>query len=511
MLTPNQPQQPGQPQDNTEQNSQNRKQQGTGFVGIGKMLNANQGAGQKEGAAIGSGLQNKAGDIAKGIQQGQAGFQAGMNQSVQTANNTINQGKQVQKQENESDADYQARIAGAAPNASPTNYAELGKNVQNASYTGPSGLANANQIQAQAASAGALRNLAGNTAGQAQLLRNMVAQRGNYSTGQNALDSLLLGQGGQQAVQQGKTSLNGVENQATNATQNASNQANANSTAIATNKLNLLQNIQNQLNGTGDAATGGITGINTQATNQSKDYNAQGARLSALLRGEDPDHPGMKLTPDQMKNLNPKDLDLINNMDQYGLNSNENIYGGSASTDYNNVLGQLTQNANLNQTNGRYTGNQGAAANNLATFLGDQSAGKINANPFEDKLFSSVTNQNVMANNANAATEDQAKTAKANSLAQMKAQYDQLYNMSGGGTKPNGDPVSRQWRDKANQILAQMQAMGADPNRSAASFQQEAASNTGKQKSLKQLALERLGQTYTPPTQEPDPKKLTQV
>ncbi len=476
MLPQPKPLPSAQPQTGT---TDRNKQRGTGFTNLNKVLGANQGAGQKMGQAIGSNLSNQAGQVKQNIQQGQSQFQAGAQESTQKANNTIQQGAQLQQAAGETPEAYAARLA----QANSADLTKQGQDLQGAAYTGPRGLENAGQIQSRASTVNALGRLAGNSAGQGQLLRSQVAQSGNYTQGQNALDQLLLGKEGQNAIQKGRQATTGINQQAQNSVQNAQTQAAAQDAAINANKSKVLQGLQNQLSGTGED---GVKGFTQQAKEQAAQYNQNATRLQQLLSGKGAD--GASINP---ASITDADRELLNNMDQYGLNADSNIYGKNQD-EYNNFLSQMGSNVDISQ-NARYMGDQGVAAQNLAKFLGDTgTANQVSNANFNNKVFNAGSQEEALARNTALQQGDESSRNRLNQLAQMKSQYDQLYNLSGGGTKVKF-PHLQGARDRANQILKEMQAMGADPNQSAASYASQANALSGQSKNLKQLALEKYG------------------
>lgn len=491
MIQPNQPvSQPTQADKDKDRN----RQKGTGFTNLNRVLGANQGAGQKMGQQIGNSLSNQAGQIKQGIQAGQSQFQTGMQQGTQKAKDAIGVGQNIsnQLQQNQD----------AFAQQDQNQLKQQGQALQGAAYQGPQGIQNAGKLQSQSATASALGKLGATGAGQQQLLASQVAGRGGYGLGQSSLDRALLSRGGQQAIQQGRSSLSGIESATKGAIQGAQGQATATAADIDANKVKTIQELQNRLSGAGDDTSGGIKGLTQQAKEQTAQYNTQAQKLQQMLSGRNPD--GTVINDANPSKYSQEDIDLLNNMGQYGLDPSQMLYSGGSS-DSGNTLARLTQNANTNQSAGRYMGSQGAAAKNLATFL-QQNPSNINTEDFKEQIFSPVTQQEVLASNKQQQSADEAATTKANQLAQMKANYDALYNASGGGTKAK---FGTQFiRDEADKILNQMRDMGTDVNRSVGSFQQEAASRTGQQKSLQQLALERLGQKYTAPEQKGvDPSK----
>ncbi len=471
-----------------------RQQRGTGFSNISTVLSANKGAGKDMGQRIGSNVAGQASDVRQGIQAGQTQFGNQAGKANAAAQSNIGNVSQFQKNENEDQAAYEQRLAN--PNDPNMDLQQAGKTMRETSYTGPMGIENANQLQMKSANAAAMGTLAGNRAGQGELLRNTVAGRGGYTRGQNALDQLLLTKEGQQGLQQARSATSGLGQQTNTALKTATQQAQGMKSAIEQQKQDVSNKLQESLSGK--------TGIQEAAKQQAQQYNTQGQKLQRLLLGKNED--GTTMSSSDMANLPQEDLDLLNNLDQYGLNKDQAYYSKNA-TEQQNIMNQLAGNINTNQQY-RYQGNQSQAAQNLAKLRGDQATvDSISSTQFNDKLFNPVEQENAMKRSNEVAQTDEANRNRLNQLAQMKSRYDQLYNLSGGGTKvkfPHLAPV----RMEANQILKDMQAMGADPNQSAASYAAQANELAGQKKTLQQLALERLGQRFDPTVQKGvDPTK----
>jgi hypothetical protein len=448
------------------------------------MLNANQGAGQKMGQQIGSSLANQAGQVKQGIQAGQQGFQAGMQQGSQQANQAIGQGQQLQKNANETDEVYQSRLAGQ----DQSQLATQGQALTNAAYQGPQGLQNAGQLSSRAATASALGQLGATSSGQGQLLASQVAKRGNYGQGQNALDQMLIGKGGQQEIQQGRSAVGGIQNQAQGAIQGATAQANATQQDIEGRKVATQHDL-----GANQKA------IQDAAAKQATDYNTNAGKLQQMLAGKNPD--GTTIDATHPSQYSDQDVSLLNNMKDYGLDPNQMIYGTNAENQQN-YLAQLGSGANLTQAE-KYQGQQAAAANALASFSGDQNAGKIGANQFGN-AFSAGQQQNVSGSMTNQQQADQAAVARSNqqlALAQQAEMYDYNAAHPMGGDSALGKQRALMDTARRNQMQEALRQQGFNANETSAQVQQDIAGRTGTQKSALQLALERMGKTYTPPGQ----------
>ncbi len=377
--------------DPQDQSNNNRKdyQRGSGFSNINRILDANQGAGQKMGQQIGGQLTNQANSVREGIQSSQNQFNTQKNQAAGVAQNAIGagqgliQGKGAGVPSNETNDQYSARLSQSTP-----NYSQIGQDLRAAQYNGPMGLQNAQKLQSQAATTAALGRLAGNTEGQTELLKSMVARPGQYNQGQSALDSLLLGQSGQKAIQAGRQPLVGLQDKAMGATSMAENQANALKTGIANNKAQTLSDLQNAV--TGDK------GLMAQAKTQADQYNKDSSDLSSILAGTyDTSTPEGK----------QRAAALVDKMGDFGLDSNYSLYDKDPDS-VKKLVGQLAA-TRQNGGTAKYTDNQSAAGQNLASVLADQTLGNtIKNNKFNTDVFGNEdTAFNTLNQNRNYDTE----------------------------------------------------------------------------------------------------------
>lgn len=324
------------------------QQKGTGFTNINKILDANQGAGQRMGNKIGSQLTQQADSVRQGIQAGQNQFQQQKNQAGQQAQGAVQAGQNLTQQAGETQDAYAQRLA-----QNNGNFQQVGQNLQNAEYTGPMALQNAGKLNAQASTTAALGRLAGDTQGQTQLLQSMVAKPGQYSRGQSALDALLLGSGGQRAIQQGRRAAVGLEDKALGATSQAENQANALKSGISQSRDKTLADLRNAV--TGDA------GFRNTAAQQAQTFQTDASDLSKILGGQfDTSTPEGKA----------RAQDLVSRMGEFGLD-NYNVYDkddAAAKAAISQLGGTLTQDYGAR----KYTDNQKLASQNLASLLGDK-------------------------------------------------------------------------------------------------------------------------------------------
>lgn len=417
----------------TSSNTNRTQQQGTGFTNINQILDANQGAGQAEGNKIQSGLTNQADSVRAGIQASQNQFNTSSSQNAAQANSAINAGTNLTQQAGESSDQYAARLAGDTTD----NFSQIGTNLNNAAYTGPTGLANANQLESQGTTASQLGQLAGTGQGEQQLLANFVASPGNYTQGDASLDQLLLGNGGQNAVQQGAYATSGLGTTTANAANAATNQATALASGINTDKTNALAALQNSLTGNGTSTSNNITGLETLGSQQAQTFDTNATRLQQLISGTATNADG---TPVNQSNMTPADQALLNSASNYGLNPTESFYTGNqaATTTALNALAQSMVLPNGGSGGYDYTANQQQAAEDLANTLGQQTVEQsIANNQFNTDAFS-----------ANPALLNAQSTAQQNALNILSGQQANLtaantaLNGSGGPLGSNGSPTS---------------------------------------------------------------------
>ena len=212
-------------QNQTSGNSQAPKAQGSGFTNVQDYYGANQN--NNLSGAVSSGVQNTSNQANTGLQQSQNQYQQGYNtaqgyqQTGQNLYNNLNPYAQSSAWSNDPNAANNA-IQSANTTQNQQAVTALGQG-----YSGPTGLNNANQLSAQAS---ALQQLAQglNTSGGRQAALQQFVGQGQYTQGQQGLDSLLLGQ-----------NANSLNQARTNALQTAANVGNtinkdtANANALA--------------------------------------------------------------------------------------------------------------------------------------------------------------------------------------------------------------------------------------------------------------------------------------
>ena len=222
-------------QQEIDQGEARKRQRGTGFTNIGRILGANIGAGQKMGESIGTQLGQQAEQVRKGIEAGQSQFKAGMQESA--------------KKEQEKLGKAETALTGIKemqPQTQPVDYEAIGMGLRGAEYTGPKGIQNIQEQQQRAMNLAALGRLSGMAGGQQELLRSQVAGRGRYGLGQSALDAMLLGREGQRQLEAARSATGALASEAQQTQTMAQEQARAMESSIEANKLAALEKIQKE-------------------------------------------------------------------------------------------------------------------------------------------------------------------------------------------------------------------------------------------------------------------------
>lgn len=376
MLLNNTPtQQQPQNQQDYNQPPVGRTTTGTGFANIDQIVNANQGAGQKMGNVIGKGINDLGNSVNQAANTGYSAFntqaQSALNPYYGT-NGYYTQANQLTQQPGEDSATYYSRIA----NMNSGDLSKLGQNVTGAKYTGPTGIANAQNLQAQGQNVGNIQSLGSTPAGQQQLLSSYIGGR-NYTQGESALDQALLGQGGQAQVQKGIQNLSGIPQRINDLINNAQTQAQSYQTGLPAQGGQISTAVNQVLNSPATTGTNpNAGGILTQATAAGTAAGGEIGELQKILSGQI-----------ARGNYTQQDVDIMNNLPavlaKYGLN--QNVAQGINLNTYNPDNTNAERTAILNNISsglvapaGGYlfsNPNQAATAANLSSFLGNTNPG----------------------------------------------------------------------------------------------------------------------------------------
>ena len=243
------------------------KRQGTGFTNLQNLMNANQN--NRLGDAVGSGVQN---------QFNQA--QNSLNSSQNQFNNDIGNAKSTYQNNQQQTQSVLGDVA-SGTNAAPTDaQTATFNNVLGGQYTGPTQLANQDTIQAQTANAQQLGQLGSSEGGKVELLKRFAGGP-QYTAGQSKLDSVLLGQQGNDVLtglRRNASNLGSQANQDIVGAQQQGQELQGQTKQLATDTL---AGLQGQYTGLmGDTQTG------TQGTIQQQEANINDQRAAALAQAQ---------------------------------------------------------------------------------------------------------------------------------------------------------------------------------------------------------------------------------
>lgn len=334
--------QPLQPQNPTGQ-PEGRRERGTGFTNISRLLGANAGAGQIMGQNLGGRIGNKAGQLTADVTKAGADFASRSEDGKSKATTDIGNVSGV------------INNPGNLSGLTEEEARRLHEGLTGATYTGPTGLEGADQFAARGTGLLGLSNLASSgTMGQGMLLRANAAKHSPYSRGQGTLDQFLLGQSpeAQQAIRQGAQQAYGAEQQAGIASNVAEQQAKQYASDIEQQKANVTKDILSN-----------ISGMQTQGQEAAKQYLSEADRVKNFLTGN--------LPQDQ---LTDEDRKALSDLSQYGLGKVE--YTGGDEDLNASILKSLANSMNTTYSGQyKYTPEQQKAAKNLALISGQPDLG----------------------------------------------------------------------------------------------------------------------------------------
>jgi hypothetical protein len=477
--------------------NQGKRQKGSGFTNINRLLGANVGAGAQMGQQIGGGIGQQAGKVAASATAGTNKFLGDYAASKGSALNTLGG---VSNLAGNVGAGGEVGTGSALGSLSEGEAAQKGREFADVGYKGPTALAGSQQLSGQASTLGESGKAAlGGSMGQKSLLQSMVARPGQYTRGQSTLDTTLLGQSGQaqQAMQQGAQ-------QAFQAQRNvAAQQANASNLA-----RQAASTISQQKGDIGGLLNKKVQDIQTAAGTQAETFGKGATRLKELMTGTATTADGKPIT--SLDQLTPEDKALLNSTSQYGLDTGMNFYTGNADSS-NMSLNALGGSLSLSPGALKYQDDQQAAARNLALMTQqDDLSSKIGKNKFESNVFSQdpkLLQEQNLAKEADLAQQSkgEALVNQAQSLAQTfaKAVSDNPFSNNLGGpfyeALESAAPGIRSAIDKlppafrkeyyikaAQAIIPQLAARG---NAQASQYKQKIAENT---KDVRSGILQRL-------------------
>lgn len=334
------PQQTGQPGSgqNTIQSYNPNKTQGSGYTNIQRIVQANQG--NKLGQTVGQGIQKAGQQVSGQLNQAQNQFKQ------QTGQNQVNTDQNQQLANNVLDNPDQFIDPNSAQGQQGNQFTQLLGGV----YQGPKTLQNAQQLQGQASDVAQMNQALGSAGGRMGLLSRFVGNP-QYNSGQQRLDSLLLGKSQGQDLANARLATAGLGQKVSGAEQGAEAQAQLQSGAAQAFGNQLRDQFGNKISDMDkslqDQATAAQTGRDTQYQQTVKDLQSgqlsqQEASLLGLTNGQE-------ITSNMLGNLgnyvseNPLKAsaqNIASTQDYARLNALRQLGGQNINTDTQGVLGQ---------------------------------------------------------------------------------------------------------------------------------------------------------------------------
>lgn len=410
---------------------------GSGFTNIKNILNANQDAGNQIGNTLSNNISNQAGKLQNSVDTNQAEFNNQATQANQTAQNSIDAANNfVIPSTTSTPTDYSTNnqqlnniASGTFPstfnttqsstpadNSTPASststtpvkddsyYKNIGTALNAAKYNGPTGLTNSATLQNQGQNLNNIGQMLNTSGGQGNLIKSYVATPGNYTQGQQSLDTLFLGQDAN-----AQQNLKNTQKQTYNVAQNVQN----NNTLDAATAQNYANTIANNVTNTKQNLLGTKTGLVNAAAAQGTAFNTETGNIKTYLTDLN------SLTPDQIKSniasgkygdVNTFTNDL-NNLQQYGINQGDTYFKNDSQFNQGNLqklISTWASTYNPNLGGSYYQGNQQQANTNIANILngtGQLSQADVDAiknNNFNTNVFGGSNNAAAQTNLNNA-------------------------------------------------------------------------------------------------------------
>lgn len=355
-----------------------KRQKGTGFTNIGKILGANVGAGERMGRQVGQAVGMQAGQAQAGVTQAQRQFQTAKTEAEQKAKSALGGVGQY--------LDNTAGLAGMSEEEAKKAREVFTKEGQ---YTGPKGLEQESQLKARAEALGDVATMGmSGRGGRQQLARSIVAGPGMYTRGQSLLDATLLGQSGaaQRAIEAGSRQALGVQQEIGKTALSAQQQAKIAESALSKEKEAIGKKVGEKFEEVG-----------TEGEKAAQQFADDINRFKQLLTAEkSTDKDGNVIYKDPVTkniiNVTDRDRELVSNPEQFGLSGSIEL---DRSLDQINqeyadltkgILGDIASQGAFAYQKGmkRYTPEQEAIARNLALLKGETPQ---EYSPFETDVF----------------------------------------------------------------------------------------------------------------------------
>jgi len=236
------PNQIGQPQE---------KRQGSGFTNLQRIMQANQG--NRLGSTVGQGIQQAGEQTRQGLGQAQEQFKQ------------QSEAGRLDTQQNKERVENVLKDPTQATGEDINQFARF----RAGQYGGPQTLTNIQNLQGQAQEAQNLGQAASSQAGRQGLLQRFAAAPGQYGSGQQRLDTLLLGTTGAQPLREARRSVSGLGQQVAGAGEAAQNVA---------------QQYQNLARGFGQDVTQRTGAMETEAQTAAEQRAAEANKADEALR-----------------------------------------------------------------------------------------------------------------------------------------------------------------------------------------------------------------------------------
>ena len=398
-----QPQQQKQFQDQDQDlQPMGKRQKGTGFTNIGRILGANVGAGERMGRQVGQAVGMQAGQARAGVTQAEQKFKTAKTEAEQRADLAQQGIKNV--------LDDASGLAGLTEEQAKERRERFLKEGQ---YTGPKGLEQEAQLKARAEALGdvATMGMSGRE-GRRQLARSIVAGPGMYTRGQSLLDATLLGQSAaaQRAIEAGSRQALGAQREIAETIGSTREQAKAAESALSKEKQAIGTKLAEKLTGVEEA--GGA------AAKQFADDINRFNQLTTAKKSVDKDgNVTYEDTSGKKLEITDRDRELVSNPQQFGLNASDIDIDLGREDLSRGILAQIAGKGAYTYQKGakRYTPEQEAIARNLALFKGETPS---EYSPFETDIFK-LSGKNIAKESESYRGQQQARQTEINNIADL--------------------------------------------------------------------------------------------
>lgn len=339
-----------------------KKQKGTGFTNISRILKANVGAGERMGSQIGAGIGSRAKSLQQQTQAGAQQFRGQYGQARGKALEDIGKVGSVAGQIE--DTGYVAPVTPApaaqvaaqtppnasvaqpqvAPVSTPTPVSnitditgeqatQLGEAFRQAQYGGPRGISGGGELSAQAAGLSKFSDYASRGGfGRQNLLRSMASGQTPYTKGQSLLDATLLGQdvAGQRSIAQ-------AAQQARQAATETGQQLGIAEQLAETAK----EQIEAEKEKVGTSVTEKIGAIEKFGKESAIAFKGEAEKLKSLLTGAEKivTEEEAASSPEKAKKREEQ-ISLLSNLSQYGIDPTSEVYATDEAA-LNNALNSI--------------------------------------------------------------------------------------------------------------------------------------------------------------------------